>query len=643
MGIEKEDDSKILGAIAFEKKEHWKQVIKGIMLLVFGMLTFILLYDPNKNGHLEAFYATLISATTVGYGDIAPSSNWAKVISAFVLPVLTAVFADFFGTELVGGGSKLSEQLNCDLSGWKDDFIADLERENEATATESGEALQTATGVQEAQRLHGEDKIEDVLNQKDAEIKELMGKQEVLQKEKEKFEEEMEESKASLVAQQAINRQVLKEMMKYKGAAKQEEAMEKADTFQADETKKFEETNKESSAKLQEQKIKLQEQEQAKAEQQRILQEQQRIKEEQERKKAETLVDTSWKPDGELPKAQLSPPSKVKVGVVVNWGFTTNEDRPQGNCFKIAKHEQQYKDVLRALPDNQDKKFKEAFDKGIYDLPVWYPAEENGQRYYTNYIKQGEKYRSYGTGDPNGQQTAQMYSNTANLKKMQTYGKDNEEASKEMKKILQSGQDINLEKPFGPFVFVDYGLPPEKTGDYGMLSEGLGKLLEEFTRFEKCVDLPKDEKRSTIILYGGSGAGKTKNTNAIMSQMEKYFGKEKPFNVEIGITEVVPVGEILGAQFKLSDLGTIDLVEQASLDGECVEINKLGGGIKTKAQNYLTACTPYDVNEEKNKQIKKLADKKFEWREAGGCLKHSTAFEKCLCMDDKKKNYVECK
>merc|ERR1711920_835893 len=57
--IEKEDDSKILGAIAFEKKEHWKQVIKGIMLLVFGMLTFILLYDPNKNGHLEAFYATL--------------------------------------------------------------------------------------------------------------------------------------------------------------------------------------------------------------------------------------------------------------------------------------------------------------------------------------------------------------------------------------------------------------------------------------------------------------------------------------------------------------------------------------------------------------------------------------------------------
>merc|ERR1711920_418229 len=229
--IEKEDDSKILGAIAFEKKEHWKQVIKGIMLLVFGMLTFILLYDPNKNVHLEAFYATLISATTVGYGDIAPSSNWAKVISAFVLPVLTAVFADFFGTELVGGGSKLSEQLNCDLSGWKDDFIADLERENEATATKSGEALQTATGVQEAQRLNSEDKIEDVLNQKDkiedvlnqkdAEIKELINKQEELQKEKEKFEKKMEDSKALLVAQQAINKQVLKEMMKYKDAAKQ--------------------------------------------------------------------------------------------------------------------------------------------------------------------------------------------------------------------------------------------------------------------------------------------------------------------------------------------------------------------------------------------------------------------------------------
>merc|ERR1712217_158547 len=180
--------------------------------------------------------------------------------------------------------------------------------------------------------------------------------------------------------------------------------------------------------------------------------------------------------------------------------------------------------------------------------------------YRENYIKQGEKYRSYGTGDPNGQQTAQMFANADNLKTMQTYGVENGEASEKMKDILQSDQDINLVQPFGPFVFVDYGLKPGETGDYGMLSEGLGKLLTEFTRFEKCVDLPPNEKRSTIILYGGSGAGKTKNTNAIMSQMEKYFGNKKLFNVEMGITEVVPVDEILSQKF--AGVGTIDLVEQ---------------------------------------------------------------------------------
>merc|ERR1711920_588040 len=305
MGIEKEDDSKILGAIAFEKKEHWKQVIKGIMLLVFGMLTFILLYDPNKNGHLEAFYATLISATTVGYGDIAPSSNWAKVISAFVLPVLTAVFADFFGTELVGGGSKLSEQLNCDLSGWKDDFIADLKREKEATATESGEALQTATGVQEAQRLNSEalqtatgvqeaqrlnsedeknenlrkDKIQGLLNEKDAEIKKLKNEQKDLQEQKENFKKEAEESKEELKTLQKLQKQVAKDMVKNKSSAKQEQVMDKATVIQneqmkkkVDETKKREEELISAQAELEEEMAKKREEEE-KLKEARIAQE----------------------------------------------------------------------------------------------------------------------------------------------------------------------------------------------------------------------------------------------------------------------------------------------------------------------------------------------------------------------------------
>merc|ERR1712217_891779 len=95
-----------------ETKLKSRQMFKGIILLVFGMLTFLLLYDSSKNGQLEAFYATLISATTVGYGDIGPSSNWAKVLSAFVLPVLTTVFADFFADSVCSGDTKEFEKLS---------------------------------------------------------------------------------------------------------------------------------------------------------------------------------------------------------------------------------------------------------------------------------------------------------------------------------------------------------------------------------------------------------------------------------------------------------------------------------------------------------------------------------------------------
>jgi hypothetical protein len=118
-----------------EQKAKWKQLVKGAVLLISGALTFILLYNPKtgKNGGLEAFYATLISATTVGYGDISPSSEWAKVLSAFVLPVLTGVFADFFGTDVRGStgktfsGSELF-RLSCpDLDEWKNNMLKQLE------------------------------------------------------------------------------------------------------------------------------------------------------------------------------------------------------------------------------------------------------------------------------------------------------------------------------------------------------------------------------------------------------------------------------------------------------------------------------------------------------------------------------------
>merc|ERR1740122_422995 len=91
---------------------RWKQLIKGVFLLVFGAITFFLLFDPKSSGGLEALYATLISATTVGYGDISPSTPAKKFGSAFVLPFLTSVFADFFSPGIASPETDQWDELN---------------------------------------------------------------------------------------------------------------------------------------------------------------------------------------------------------------------------------------------------------------------------------------------------------------------------------------------------------------------------------------------------------------------------------------------------------------------------------------------------------------------------------------------------
>merc|ERR1712176_1193337 len=110
--------------MGLEKMEKWKQMLRGILLLVFGAMAFFLLFDKDSTGDLQAFYATLISATTVGYGDISPSANWQKQLSAFVLPVLTYLFAVFYSTALPGGDSKQFDDLHCpDLDMLKERFL----------------------------------------------------------------------------------------------------------------------------------------------------------------------------------------------------------------------------------------------------------------------------------------------------------------------------------------------------------------------------------------------------------------------------------------------------------------------------------------------------------------------------------------
>merc|ERR1711920_590168 len=152
----------------------------------------------------------------------------------------------------------------------------------------NSEALQTATGVQEAQRLNSEDeknenlrkdKIQGLLNEKDAEIKKLKNEQKDLQEQKENFKKEAEESKEELKTLQKLQKQVAKDMVKNKSSAKQEQVMDKATVIQneqmkkkVDETKKREEELISAQAELEEEMAKKREEEE-KLKEARIAQE----------------------------------------------------------------------------------------------------------------------------------------------------------------------------------------------------------------------------------------------------------------------------------------------------------------------------------------------------------------------------------
>ena len=79
----------------------------GIVLLLFGILISILWWDreglkDHSDGHMsfsDVVYFTMVTVTTVGYGDIVPVTPRARMIDAFVVtPVRIFIWILFLGT-----------------------------------------------------------------------------------------------------------------------------------------------------------------------------------------------------------------------------------------------------------------------------------------------------------------------------------------------------------------------------------------------------------------------------------------------------------------------------------------------------------------------------------------------------------------
>ena len=79
----------------------------GLVTLLIGSVFLVFLMDreglrDHADGHVsvpDVFYFTMVTVTTVGYGDIVPVSNMARLIDAFfVTPVRIFVWLIFLGT-----------------------------------------------------------------------------------------------------------------------------------------------------------------------------------------------------------------------------------------------------------------------------------------------------------------------------------------------------------------------------------------------------------------------------------------------------------------------------------------------------------------------------------------------------------------
>merc|ERR1712079_698252 len=97
------------------------QTATNVLLLVAALSTWTLFATDGLKG-IDPWYTMLITATTIGYGDLGPLSDDHKWMSAFILPLLTNAFAGWStGDEQKPAVPKFS-QGNCgvDLDAWKD-------------------------------------------------------------------------------------------------------------------------------------------------------------------------------------------------------------------------------------------------------------------------------------------------------------------------------------------------------------------------------------------------------------------------------------------------------------------------------------------------------------------------------------------
>merc|ERR1711870_44586 len=128
------------------KTEPTDTMAATILLMLASFAAWTLFATDGYNG-IDPWYTTLISATTIGYGDQGPLSPDHKWMSAFILPLLTTAFAGWSNPTVTEESVPKRSVSNCmiDLASLKKKVFQDTD--SEADDKKPADLLATAPEI----------------------------------------------------------------------------------------------------------------------------------------------------------------------------------------------------------------------------------------------------------------------------------------------------------------------------------------------------------------------------------------------------------------------------------------------------------------------------------------------------------------
>lgn len=126
----------------FLKDTHLDEILAVLILIVIGSTLGLFLIDPGMNNLFDNLWFVVVSITTVGYGDITPTSIYGKILSlvllivgVFIFSAITGAISSYFMDSLLKEGSyhiyemgKKMDEMNDKLSK-NEETIEDLKTE----------------------------------------------------------------------------------------------------------------------------------------------------------------------------------------------------------------------------------------------------------------------------------------------------------------------------------------------------------------------------------------------------------------------------------------------------------------------------------------------------------------------------------